>query len=140
MDIALIDTDILSEVLKKKDSQVLATAQAYLGQHQRLAFSAVTVYEILRGMRAKNAVRQLHDFLRTVSTSDVLPVSVPVLIRAADLWADAVNGGHPRDDADLIIAATAIEAGRVLVTGNTNHFAWISGLALSDWRAAAADD
>jgi predicted nucleic acid-binding protein len=34
----------------------------------------------------------------------------------------------------LIIAATALETGRVLVTGNTAHYAWISGLTLEDWR------
>jgi len=30
--------------------------------------------------------------------------------------------------------ATAIETGRVLVTGNTPHFSWISGLRIEDWR------
>jgi predicted nucleic acid-binding protein len=59
-------------------------------------------------------------------------------MRAADLWADGRNSGHPRDDADLIIAATALEAGRVLVTGNTQHFAWIPGLRLADWRCPNA--
>jgi len=50
MDEALLDTDILSEVLKRKDRRVLATARQYLAQHQRLAFSAITVYEIIRGL------------------------------------------------------------------------------------------
>jgi tRNA(fMet)-specific endonuclease VapC len=136
MDEALLDTDILSEVLKRKDPQVLATARQYLGQYQRLAFSAITVYEIIRGMRANQATRQLASFLRTIGTSDVLPVSMPVLLRAADLWAEARKGGHPRDDADLIIAATALEARRVLVTGNTSHYSWIAGLRLDDWRTA----
>jgi tRNA(fMet)-specific endonuclease VapC len=135
MDDALLDTDILSEGLKKKDQQVLATAREYLAQKQRLAFSAITVYQILRGMRAKRAIRQLAEFLRIAETSEVLPISVPVLIRAADLWAEARSGGHSANDADLIIAATAIEARRVLVTGNTSHFAWIPGLSLGDWRS-----
>jgi predicted nucleic acid-binding protein len=136
MDQALLDTDILSEVLKRKDQQVLVSAREYLAEHQRFAFSAITVYEISRGMRANQATRQLAGFLRTVGTSDVLPVSVPVLMRAADLWAVARNGGNPRDDADLIIAATALESGRILVTGNTQHFSWIPGLRLADWRSA----
>jgi predicted nucleic acid-binding protein len=37
-------------------------------------------------------------------------------------------------DADLIIAATAMEHRRVLVSGNTDHFAWIPGLVLDNWR------
>lgn len=135
MDEALIDTDILSEILKGKDPQVLAAAQQYLSVHQRLSFSAMTVYEIMRGMLANRASRQLGVFLAITGSSDVLPISIDVLKRAADLWAEARNSGHPRDDADLLIAATAIDARRVLVTGNTAHFSWISGLRLADWRS-----
>lgn len=137
MDEALLDTDILSEVLKKKDRQVLAMARQYLAEHERLAFSAITAYEIIRGMRAANATRQLGEFLKLIGTSDVFQVGLPVLMRAANLWAEARNSGHPHDDADLIIAATALEARRVLVTGNTGHFSWIKGLPLADWRTAA---
>ena len=55
-----------------------------------------------------------------------------------DLWVEAKNGGHPQDDADFIIAATALQHQRVLVTGNTDHFSWISGLRLADWRKATS--
>ena len=33
-----------------------------------------------------------------------------------------------------IIAATALEHKRVLVTGNTAHFSWVPGLRVEDWR------
>ncbi len=137
MDEALLDTDILSEVLKAKNKQVLIVAQRYLDEHQHFAFSAMTVYEIIRGLRASQATRGLNTFLKLVGNSPVAPVSLPVLYRAADLWADAGKGGYPRNDADLIIAATAIESGRVLVTGNGPHFSWIPGLSLADWRSAS---
>lgn len=45
----------------------------------------MTIYEIIRGMRAKKASRQLSQLLGTVSTSDVLQVSIPVLMRAGEL-------------------------------------------------------
>lgn len=136
MELAILDTDMLSEVLKRKDPQVLASARQYLLEHQRLAFSAMTVYEVVRGLRSNQSVRQLSAFLQTANTSDVFPISVPVLMRAADLWVDARNGGHPQNDADLIIAATAMEANRLLVTGNTKHYSWIKGLKIADWRTA----
>lgn len=82
MDQSLLDSDMLSEVLKRKDPRVLAVARQYLAEHQRLAFSAITAYEIIRGMRSKRATRQLGEFLKTMQTSDVLAVSVPVLMRA----------------------------------------------------------
>ncbi len=134
MDEALLDTDMLSEVLKAKDARVLAKAQQYLNQHGRLSFSGITFYEVVRGMVATRATKQLANFLQTAASSDVAEISIPTLRRAADLWATATAGGHPRDDADLIIAATALEVDRVLVTGNTSHFDWIQGLRIEDWR------
>jgi predicted nucleic acid-binding protein len=134
MDVVILDTDLLSEVIKRKDRKVLANAQHYLEQHGRLAFSAISMYEIMRGMLANRATKQFAGFLQVVNTSDVFPVSTPVLRRAAELWADGHRGGHARNDADLIIAATALENSRVLITGNTSHFDWVPGLKLSDWR------
>lgn len=134
MDEVLLDTDILSEILKAKNRRVLDAGDRYLAEHRRFAFSAITLYEILRGFRFKRALRALDKFLKLADDSDILPISVPVLERAADLWVDARQGGYPRDDADLIIAATALEAHRILVTGNSAHFEWIPGLSLADWR------
>ena len=134
MDEAILDTDILSEVLKGKDAQVAANARVYLSQHGRLAFSTMSYYEILRGIQANRATRLMQSFQQTAAGADLLPISVPVLERAAQLWVSANAGGHPRGDADLIIAATALEVGRVLVTGNTQHFSWIPGLRIEDWR------
>src|SRR3984893_13286316 len=134
MDEALLDTDILSELLKRKNQTVLARAGGYLATHQRLAFSAITFYEIIRGLYAKQSRRQLAAFLTTAGTSDVFVVDVATLMRAGELWAQAGAGGHPREYADLIIAATALEQGRVLATGNTAHFVWVPGLRLEDWR------
>lgn len=134
MDSALIDTDILSEVLKAKNAIVLQHAGAYLAQHGRLSFSAMTLYEMLRGFRAAGAVRQLNSFTQLSESSEVIPVATATLDRAASLWADAHRKGYPRNDADLIIAATALEANRVLVTGNIGHFTWIQQLRVEDWR------
>lgn len=136
MDGALLDVDFLSEVLEGKNAQALASAQKYLSVRARLSFSAMTVYEVLRGMLANQASRQLAGFLAVVGSSDVRPITMPILTRAAELWAEARNNGHPCNDADLIIAATAFDSQRVLVTGNTSHFAWIAGLRLADWQLA----
>ena len=37
-------------------------------------------------------------------------------------------------DADILIAATTLRYGAVLVTNNTRHFKRISGLNLVDWQ------
>lgn len=137
MDDTLLDTDVLSEILKGRNAQVAATGDRYLAEHGRFTFSAITFYEVLRGLRASAATRSLDKFLELANESEILPVALPVLKRAADLWVEAMQGGYPRNDADLIIAATAVEAQRILATGNTEHFGWIHGLTLADWRSAS---
>ena len=134
MDAALLDTDILSEVLKRRNSTVTAHAAAYLQTHGAFAFSAFTRLEIRRGYLLANATRELPRFELFCQHCLILPVTDGVLDRAAGLWAEARRGGHPHGDADLIIAATALEHGRVLVTGNTRHFGWVPGLTTADWR------
>ncbi len=131
---ALLDTDILSEVLKQKDAAVVANAANYLRQHRQFAVSAISRYEVMRGLRFKNATRQLQQFERFCQHAMVSSISDAILDRAADLWADGERRGHPHRDADLIIAATALEDARVLVTGNVQHFVWIDGLVVENWR------
>jgi tRNA(fMet)-specific endonuclease VapC len=121
-------------VLKQKNATVVQRASDYLQQGHQFSLSAMTRYEIIRGLKHKRATRQLKNFDRFCTNSIVYPVSEPILDRAADLWVLGERGGHPHRDADLIIAATALENGCDLVTGNTAHFTWIAGLHLEDWR------
>lgn len=134
MDAALIDTDILNEILKQKHPLVVQRAAAYLQQHGRFSLSAITRYEIMRGLKEIKATAQLLRLDAFCRHATVLPIMDSTLGRASDLWATARQGGHPANDADLIIAATALESGLSLATGNTGHFAWIPGLRVEDWR------
>jgi tRNA(fMet)-specific endonuclease VapC len=134
MDAVLLDTDILSEVLKQRDAIVAQKATDYLQDHGQFAFSIFTRFEIARGYKEKRAGRLLARLATFCRHSLVLPLTDAIFDRASDLWVLARRGGYPHGDADLIIGATALEHGRALVTGNTAHFAWIPGLTLDDWR------
>jgi len=79
-------------------------------------------------------MRQLQNFEIFCQNVDVFPITDAILDRTSDLWVEGRQGGHPRRDPDLIIAATALVHGRVLVTGNAADFSWISGLTIEDWR------
>jgi tRNA(fMet)-specific endonuclease VapC len=134
MHLCVIDSDILSEIIKQKQALVVHRAQAYLHQHQQFAFSAVTRYEILRGLKDKGAIGQQQRFAAFCANSLIFAITDAILDRTADLWVAARKRGLPRRDSDLIIASTALEHGRDLVTGNTAHFSWIPGLIIDDWR------
>jgi tRNA(fMet)-specific endonuclease VapC len=134
MDASLLDTDTLSEILKRRNAAVAAKAAAYLKQHGQFAFSVFSRFEIRRGYLEKQASRQLANFDVFCGHSLVLPLDDMIFDEAALLWSQARQGGNPRSDADLLIAATAARHNLVLVTGNHRHFAWIPGLRIDDWR------
>jgi predicted nucleic acid-binding protein len=55
MDAALLDTDALNEVLKQKNAVVVQNAAQYLSEHGQFAISSISRYEVLRGLKEKNA-------------------------------------------------------------------------------------
>ena len=138
MTLALLDTDTLSELLKQRNPQVTGKAAEYLRLHGEFALSVFTRFEVARGYKEKGATTLLTRFREFCRHSRIIPVTDAIFDRAEDLWALARRGGLPQSDADLIIAATALETGRTLVTGNTSHFSWIPGLVLEDWRQSLA--
>lgn len=130
----LLDTDMLSEIMRGKDREVARHADAYLQTHGAFAISDFTRFEIVRGLRWRGAVHKLAAFEQISQAMTIYPVTAEILDRAAWLWADGAVQGKPKMDADVIIAATALVHGRDLVTGNVAHFQWISGLTASSWR------
>lgn len=136
MDESLLDTDILNEVLKQRNVNAVRHAADYLAAHGAFTISAITRYEVLRGLKNKNASAQLARFHVFCQHARILSVTNDVLDRTADLWVLGRRQGLAPQDADLIIAASALEHGRTLVTGNLSHFRWIPGLSLANWREA----
>jgi len=134
MSLTLLDTDILSEVLKQRNANVMQNAAEYLRNHYQFCISAVTRFGIIRGYQECSASTQLARFTIFCQNSIVLPVTDAIFDRAAELWVLGRQGGYPHNDADLLIASTALEDKRILVTGNQPHFNWIPGLTLEDWR------
>ena len=128
----LLDTDILSALLRQQ-ATVVNRATQYLSLYPQCTFSLITRYEILRGLKAKNAARQLVAFDVFCQNSEIVPVTEAIISRASDIYADLYKYGQLIGDADILIAATALEHGLVLSTNNEHHFSRISGLTIDNW-------
>ena len=59
---SLLDTDTLSEIMKGRDAGASRGACEYLTQFGAFTFSLITRYEILRGLKARNATTQIAAF------------------------------------------------------------------------------
>lgn len=129
----LVDSDTLSFYFKKYP-KVVSEAQDYLKQHQIFTFSVISRFEILRGMKVRNANAQLKFFDLFCRENEIIDLNSKIINRVADIYADLYRSGSLILDADILIAATAIENNLPVVTNNERHFNRISGLQILNWN------
>jgi len=135
---SLLDTDILSEVLKSKDVRVLARARAYLADHGAYSLSTITVMEVVKGLSRKSREDAISRFLSVVDVSDVMKLDKVSAELAGRIYADLERAGRDIGVADVLIAAIAIHHGMTLVTGNASDYVHIQeagyALRIESWR------
>ena len=128
----LLDSDILSLYFKRHPI-VVPAAQDYLLHNFVFTFSVITRFEILRGMKTRNASSQLMAFDSFCKNNEIIELNDKIVVRAADIYSDLHRTGQLIGDADILIAATALENDMAVVTNNQTHFNRISGLTLLNW-------
>ena len=115
MDASLLDTDLLSELLKERNPSVTTKAAAYLAQHGHFTFSEFSRFEVRRGYLEMKGIETLTEFESFCTNSLVLPVTTAIFDRAAILWAEARAGGvvlvGAQGDAAVVISQIAIWCG-----------------------------
>ena len=129
---ALIDTNILSFFFRNH-SLVVERFQAYLNDHDKINISIITYYEIVSGLKHRDAQKQLTSFQEFVSYNTVLPLSTSFATISADIYANLRNKGMPIDDIDILIAGIAIANHLIIVTNNIRDFGKIENLEIRDW-------
>jgi tRNA(fMet)-specific endonuclease VapC len=135
---ALLDTDILSELIKGVNPIVVGHGDAYYQAFGRYTFSVVTLMEIVRGFQRKQSVRRLQTFLLSVSGEEILAFDEEAAELAGRIAGDLERAGQTIGVADPMIAATALMNGLELATGNVAHFQRIQQLGyplvVRSWR------
>ena len=96
--------------------------------------SIITRYEILRGLKAKQAIRQIAIFEDQCLKSQIYPLTDAIVVRASDIFAFLHNQGKLISDADILIAATALSHNLTLITGNVDHYIRIPELIIENWK------
>ena len=129
----VLDTDILS-ALMRKNRHVIAQARAYLLEHGQFTISIITRYEILRGLKAKQAAQQITRFEAFCVRNEILTITDEVIVMAAEIYADLYRRGELIGDADILIAATAMANGFGVATNNEDHFRRVAGLQIENWQ------
>ncbi len=132
MKASLVDTNILSFFFRGQP-QVVAEFETYLKEYDTINFSIITYYEIVSGLKHRDAHNQLTLFLDFAAQNTIFPFTQKVADVAAEIYADLRKSGQAIDDIDLLIAGTAIANGLMLVTNNRKHFDRIAQLEVENW-------
>jgi tRNA(fMet)-specific endonuclease VapC len=130
----LLDTNVLSELMKKRPNPSVLTRLASLPS-QALFTSCICVMELRFG----SALRQNFETFwsrideEILSRVNILPFGAEDALAAGDILARLQKSGRPIGIEDILIASTALNNTCVLVTGNTRHFSLVEGLTVENW-------
>ena len=130
-----LDTDTITQLLKKHpgNQRVLDRFRREIRRNSLFIMCPVVFYEIRRELVIKNAAAQLTAFEDLAEAMVWKEFNVAIWERASSLWAALRSRGRSHHDADVLIAAHAIEYGAAIVTGNVEHFQDI-GARVEDWN------
>lgn len=134
MTLFCLDTNVISAVIDGDEIVKKRWLQAKT-EHHGLSISAMTYYEVQRGLDLPRRARKYGIFRGILAQTQVLMPDLATYDIAAEIYQDLKKNGKLIEDADIIIAATAMRFGAVLVTRNDKHMKRITGLSLERWHS-----
>lgn len=133
----LIDTNVLSEVVRRKPTLAVIKSLRALRPEERFA-SEITRYELRAGASRLDDGGRLWQRIQqeVVPLVQWLPLDDAAALAAADIGASLKRRGEAVEATDLFIAATAMVHGFIVSTRNVRHFERVPGLVVENWFPA----
>jgi tRNA(fMet)-specific endonuclease VapC len=131
----LLDTDILSNLMKRSPSPILIVKLASVPVEQQFT-SSITLGELVYGAHRLEARTDalLERLEKTLLPNlPILPFDADAAYQYGEVRAQLERQGTPIGEADLRIAAIALAHGFTVVTGNVRHFQRVPGLSVENW-------
>jgi len=131
-----LDSNFIAKLLKKHpgNQSLIERFRSELQKNSVFIICPIVFYEIKRELILKKAATQESAFQRLVEGMEWREFSAPIWERASQLWSTLREGGRSHNDADVLIAAHALEHEAVIVTNDVGHFQNI-GVSVVSWSA-----
>lgn len=133
-DIHLLDANIISKILYPKHPSNIECGEWFIrflnDDKKKIYLPEIAVYEVRRGLCVKKLkdsnFKGLEKFDEFSKLLPYLPINTNVFKIAEELWARARVNGYPTAtndslDADVLIAAQAIDIKASVITENIKH-------------------
>jgi predicted nucleic acid-binding protein len=130
----LLDTHVLSELLKKKPETAVVRSLNLIPVKD-LYTSSICVMELRRGSRRRPDSERLWERIerQLLVRVQILAFGEREALLAGDIQADLEGSDNPVGTEDALIAATALAHGLIVATRNTAHFSRIRTLRVINW-------
>lgn len=123
----LVDSDVIIWFLRGHSS-----AKDVLNHHPGFSISAVTVMEILQGVKSHAEMRAWKQFLKAREVR-ILSIDEQITSKAI-FWMEEFVPRHPLRLADALIAATADSYGIEILTGNVSDYKFLPGIKIRNFK------
>ena len=127
-----LDTNIITAFLKN-DLRVVQRVSDYLELFEKLTINIISYYEILRGLKDLGNEEKLKWFEGFIQENELVSIRKDTVEKAAEIYVYLKKEGNLIEDADLLMASTAIVEDLVLITNNIKHFKRVKGLRIDNW-------
>ena len=128
----MLDTDICSYIIKKRDSKTQAIFDSL--DDDEVCISVITEAELLYGLARlpeRNKINRLiSEFIKNI---EVLDWDRDAANEYAKLRVTLEKNGKPNGNMDMMIAAHALSINATLVSNNLRHFAGVPKLKTENW-------
>lgn len=129
----ILDTNVLI-ALQKLNPLVRARYKAANAAGELIGIPALVRYEARRELMQPLYARRLELLDVLLAPHPTLDLDTQTADIATILFENLRANGTLIEDADLLIAATALRHRATLITHNVRHFGRIPGLSLTDWQ------
>ncbi|MTJ31748.1 type II toxin-antitoxin system VapC family toxin [Aphanizomenon sp. UHCC 0183] len=128
----LLDTNIVSFAIKN-NLIIKEKLEELRSQEELISISCITFFEVKRGLFAVKAIKQLERFDDFCKDFQIIFLDdLAILEKASEIHANLRLRGLPIQTEDILIAATAIVKGFILVS-NDSDLLRVEGLSLENW-------
>lgn len=123
----ILDSGPLGRIAHPRSNREIAEwFSGLLTSGAAVLLSEIADYEVRRNLLLEGLTASVERLDQLKETLTYMPLTTRVMLRAAALWAIARRQGQPTADpraldADVILAAQAVQAGAVLATENIGH-------------------
>ncbi len=127
-----LDSDILSYFFNGNKA-VYEKIKDCIESNKKMAATCINYYEILKGLKYRNAEIKEKKFKEVIQYLDVVYLDNSAIETASDIYGDLRKNGVTIGDADILIASIVMRNEDTLVTNNVKHYESIKGLNIDKW-------